>query len=139
MSDNNKMVVRFTQEEAAYTPVSTTAGEACAGCRWFTGEAAGGPACAIVEMYPLDIEPTGYCNKYAGVENAMLEQVVNVEPVPVMAEQEMAHGENPHIPETYREYLDNLQPETIAAPDSNNTNVLKTLIDKFIGFDTARR
>lgn len=118
MPDDNKMIVRYTQEEAAYTPVSMTAGEACAGCRWFVGEQAGGPSCHIVETYPLDIEPTGYCNKYAGVENAMLEQVVHVAPVPVII-QEMAHGEP--APETTG-YI---------APDSNKSNLISNALDRF--------
>lgn len=47
------------QVETAYTPVSTTPGEMCAGCMWYRGN-----YCHIVANWPENIEPTGWCNEY---------------------------------------------------------------------------
>lgn len=140
MPDENKMIVRYTQEQTAYTLASTRMGEVCAACRWYVGEQAGGPACHIVENYPLDIAPTGYCNEYAGVENALLDQVVNMESP--MAMQEMAHSDasgligqtliidGKEVPVVFSEDMLPV-PDGYIAPDSNNSNILKTLLERF--------
>jgi len=48
------------QAEVAYVPLSTTAGKACANCRWFQPNS----ACFIVECEPESIMATGYCNRW---------------------------------------------------------------------------
>lgn len=90
----HKTLERYTQETVAYTPISLNAGAACASCRWFIGSASGGPACHVVENYPLDIEPTGWCSKHESVESAMAEnEVPTVTEELVQAIQEMAHDD----------------------------------------------
>lgn len=56
-----RKAIRFTQAEAAYVPLSTTAEAACANCRFFDAYM---NACLIVENYPLDILPTGWCARH---------------------------------------------------------------------------
>lgn len=94
-SENQKTLERYTQEAVAYTPVSIN-GQMCAGCRWFIGVNAGGNACHIIDNYPIDIEPTGYCNQYAGLEQAIVENEMPMmdehSDMPMM--QEMAHTEH---------------------------------------------
>jgi hypothetical protein len=56
-----KMVMRPTQMEAGYVPLSTEAGKACANCRFFDGDVG---MCALIENYPDSILPTGYCQRW---------------------------------------------------------------------------
>lgn len=54
--DANKMMMLFTQAEVNYTPVSTTSGKACSGCRFFCED-----HCHIVMG---EIAPNGLCDRY---------------------------------------------------------------------------
>lgn len=72
-NENKKSLERYTQEAVAYTPVSSTAGQMCANCRWFIGTNDGGPMCHVMENEPLDVEATGWCQEHASIETAMLE------------------------------------------------------------------
>lgn len=55
-----KQIVRVSQAEAAYTPLSKSNTKACANCRWFSSD----NMCLIVENYPEDILPTGLSNRW---------------------------------------------------------------------------
>jgi len=61
-----KTVVRPTQAEASYVTLSAQPGAACANCRWFIGSRGEYGGCHIIDNFPLEIEPTGYCNRYDG-------------------------------------------------------------------------
>lgn len=50
---------RPTQAESNYIPLSTTAGEACANCRFFLND-----GCWIIEEMPEPIIATGYCDRW---------------------------------------------------------------------------
>lgn len=126
--DTQKMLVRFTQEQTAYTPLSPTSGAACANCRWFINQSDMGQGCHIIENYPADVLPTGYCNRH--------DLLPSFEPEPLQVELvgigERALGDNPHIPQDYVDRLEHEQPESLyATPDSNDTGVLKTLVSRF--------
>lgn len=79
-----KMVMRPTQAEVNYTTVSTKKGTACANCRWFSsynpdyGGASG--YCHLIDNYPDDILPTGYCDRWEGKPSNEIEQT----PIPVV-------------------------------------------------------
>lgn len=60
-ADKSAGPLRFTQVEAGYVPLSATAGAACANCRFFDS---GMSACLVVETFPLDILPTGWCKQH---------------------------------------------------------------------------
>lgn len=89
------------QQETAYTPVSTTPGEMCAGCMWYRQN-----YCHIVANWPETIEPTGWCNEYRvatppplSLDNAL--PVVIVDPATLFDDsQEMA------LPTTRRSLAD---------------------------------
>lgn len=128
-SENKKTLERYTQESVAYAPVSTN-GQMCAGCRWFIGVNQGGNACHIIDNFPIDIEPTGYCNEYAGLEAAIMQnEMPMMDEMPMM--QEMAHsepqnetnarGETAHVHEEAEMIYIAPQPE----------NILKKLVSKF--------
>lgn len=59
---SEKMTTLLRQREVDYSTLSTTPGQACANCRWFSG--VDGSWCRIVESTPLDIMNTGYCNRW---------------------------------------------------------------------------
>lgn len=128
-SENKKTLERYTQEAVAYTPVSTN-GQMCAGCRWFIGVNQGGNACHIIDNFPIDIEPTGYCNEYAGLEAAIVDNalptiaeavVQAVEAVTEMQHDEnKAHGETAHAHEEAQTLYIAPQPE----------NALKKLVGR---------
>lgn len=100
------MAVRPTQAEVGYVTLSTTEGKACANCRWFTGASEYGPYCHLIETYPLDILPTGYCNRHEDIP----------EPMEMAMPMEVA----------------NATPKTAyIAPDSNAENVLRSIVAKF--------
>lgn len=57
----------YPQSQTGYVTVSTTEGQACAGCRWFKSygsQYSEHPSCHLVQDWPLPIEPTGWCNQY---------------------------------------------------------------------------
>lgn len=58
-----KTLSKYTQADVSYNPVSTTAGQLCANCRWFKGSVEYN-RCQIVIDYPASIEPTGRSNKW---------------------------------------------------------------------------
>lgn len=62
--DKNKMLLRPTQLETNYTPLSRKSAQLCSGCRWFTGANEGGPYCHIIEGWPQDIIATGHCDRW---------------------------------------------------------------------------
>lgn len=64
-NSSEKMMMRPTQAEAQYVTLSGEAGKACANCRWFDGSDGGG-YCHLIENYPEDILPTGYCSRWEG-------------------------------------------------------------------------
>ena len=70
--------ILFAQSDAAYTPVSVTTGEACAGCRWFKRGGEWGDDCQLVQSWPLPIEETGWCQ--------MFELIPVYEPQPMQVE-----------------------------------------------------
>ena len=67
-----KQLVRPTQAEAGYTPLSETDNQACANCRWFNGEMS---MCHIVENYPADVLVTGWCNRWEAIPDAEMGDV----------------------------------------------------------------
>lgn len=105
--EQKKMVWRPTQAEVAYVPLSTTGGKACSTCRWFSMQGEYGPYCHLVENWPQDIVPNGYCNRHEGQPN--------VEPP--------AEPEAAEVEEASREHDDaHEHPEPVevfAAPTSN--------------------
>lgn len=70
-----KKAYLFEQREVDYTPLSTTAGEACGGCRWFSdhnepsvdGVYNSGSRCHLVTSYPLPIRATGWCDQFTAI------------------------------------------------------------------------
>lgn len=70
-ADKSAGPMRFTQAEAEYIPLSATAGAACANCRFFDS---GLNACLIVENYPLDILPTGWCKQHVALPKQLPEE-----------------------------------------------------------------
>jgi len=112
-----KMVVRPSQDEVSYTEVSPQTGvNQCANCRWFTAQGDGGPYCHIIDLYPLEIMATGYCDRHEVVPSVDLEP----EPLPVIV-----------VEETERE-VSEPEPEVVKyiAPDSNAEGFLKALRGK---------
>lgn len=80
VDDASKQVMRPTQAEAGYETLSSHPGQACANCRFFASMGEHGeplPYCHLIENYPLDILPTGYCSRFE--ERPSME----VEPMPV--------------------------------------------------------
>lgn len=65
------------QDEAQYTTLSNTPGQACANCRWFS---ASYDACMIVENYPQPILATGHSNRWEATPS----DTVEPEPIPVV-------------------------------------------------------
>ncbi|MGB1286714.1 MAG: hypothetical protein ACPG7F_09300 [Aggregatilineales bacterium] len=68
MADGKKEIMKFQQHEVGYTPVSTTSGQACAGCRWFDGG-----YCQLVKGYPVQIMQTGWCQRFEGIPQSTAE------------------------------------------------------------------
>lgn len=121
-SENKKTLERYTQEAVAYTPVSTN-GQMCAGCRWFIGVNQGGNACHIIDNFPIDIEPTGYCNEYAGLEAAIMQnEMPMMDEMPMM--QEMAHSE-PQNETNARGETAHAHEKLAAIKDQYNANLKK--------------
>lgn len=56
----------ISQQEANYVPLSSTPGQACANCRWFS---AAYDACMIIENYPQPILATGHSNRWEANPN----------------------------------------------------------------------
>lgn len=110
-----KKAMRLTQDEVNYTAVSVTKGKACSNCRWFDMET--GPYCKIIENYPADIVPNGYCDRY--------EMTPDYEPEPIPVT----------IVEGQREAAPEPEPEAAlyAAPDSNKKSFFKSIAEKFKG------
>lgn len=72
-----KYMMQIPQIEAAYVPLTATAGQACANCRWLcVGEET---HCHLVEGFPENILPTGWCNRW----EAKPEMEAGPEPAPV--------------------------------------------------------
>lgn len=92
--DKEKMY-GVTQEETGYVTLSSTDGQACANCRWFKSQewypdgSRGGAACHLVMSYPLDILPTGWCNRW----EAIPEQRMKPEPLEVIVVDEVEDDE----------------------------------------------
>jgi len=74
MNTNEKLIIRPSQQEVGYTPLSATIGQGCANCRWHERG-----ACAIIENYPVDIEPTGWCNRWESLTDAMQARLTDEE------------------------------------------------------------
>lgn len=79
------------QDEVAYVTVSTTAGEACANCRFFRHDVVeweGDPphdCCQIVNNWPEAILPTGYCERHETAPD----MTMDAEPMPVVIVEEV--------------------------------------------------
>lgn len=71
----------FSQSEVNYIPLSTTAGKACANCRFFRCEG----VCMVVDDDPARILATGYCDEWRADIPTMIGAQV---PMPVMSEGE---------------------------------------------------
>lgn len=67
-----------SQQEAQYTTLSGSPGQACANCRWFSSAY---DRCFIVENYPQPILATGHSNRW---EATPLPVVMETEPIPVV-------------------------------------------------------
>lgn len=80
---NDKMVYRPSQTDVHYTP-DATGTERCASCRWFIANDNGGPSCHLIQPWPLDILPTGTCERYE--VNPMIDEVANPSPPPEVKE-----------------------------------------------------
>lgn len=82
----NKGFQAFSQDEAAYTTLSGTTGQACANCRFFRpGHYTDGyddDSCQIVEDYPDPILPTGVCDQW--VSRKTQAEVEAEDPLPVV-------------------------------------------------------
>lgn len=63
-----KRLMRPTQAEANYMPLSAVDGKACANCRWFSVD--GGAYCHVIENHPADVLATGMCDRH---ESAVME------------------------------------------------------------------
>ena len=123
-----KTIVRYTQQEAGFVPLSAEAGQACVNCRWFAGSAEGGPYCNVIENYPLHVEANSWCQQWVMLPAGMpMEAEAHSEPMGAM-EAERAETE---IPEPAHEHDHNPTQTIYAAPDSNQPGILKTLRQKF--------
>lgn len=122
-----KMIMRPSQAEASYVTLSSNAGQACANCRWFNGDE---DYCGIIENYPEDVLPTGYCNRWEAKPNAPQTEM------PMMgqdmtgpdmgAESDMMQMSLPDDDHQHE------QPDiAYIAPDSNSDSVFKAITDKF--------
>lgn len=86
MADNTKDMGKLTQDETAYTRLSTNRNQACANCRWFRpGEYGGMDGCHLVECEPAPILPNGWCNRWEGIPEMPEEESV-VEAIEELAE-----------------------------------------------------
>lgn len=72
-----KMVIRPSQQEAGYVTLTSTNGQACSNCRWFSKD--GGGYCHLIENYPLDVLPNGHCNRWESLPGAIAERAGMVE------------------------------------------------------------
>lgn len=77
--ERGKMLWKPSQEEVNYTPLSPDQAQLCGGCRWFNGNNrfAEGPACHLIDDWPLDIVATGHCDRWEAIPNP------EPEPMPV--------------------------------------------------------
>lgn len=69
---DEKYVQRPTQQETNYTPDYRGDAGRCAGCRWFSAHnysdaGDGGAYCHLIENYPLDVLPTGRCDRWEAI------------------------------------------------------------------------
>ncbi len=85
VDNGQKMVMRLSQQEVAFEPVSTHSGQACAGCRWY---ALREMMCHIVDNYPSEIASNSYCNRYEAQPGM---EPMQPEPVPVVIVEPEAH------------------------------------------------
>jgi len=74
MTEQSKKAYLYPQDDVSYVPVSTAAGQACGGCRWFNDGVAtfvdtpnSVPHCHLVQSYPLPIRETGWCDVYTAI------------------------------------------------------------------------
>ena len=61
--DRTLAQLQLSQQEAAYVPLSTTAAQACANCRFFVCEG----SCMLVRSAPVPIRVTGWCNRWEAI------------------------------------------------------------------------
>ncbi len=89
-----KMVVRPTQKEVNYTPVSTKKGAACSNCRWFSATGAygdGGAYCHLIDNWPGDIVSNGYCDRHEVIPT--IDPTENPLPVVIIEQEAKAQKE----------------------------------------------
>ena len=70
-ADSGMGAAKLWQDEVHYVPLSSETGAACANCRWFMLDD-GVPLCHLVASYPLDILPTGYCDRHEAIPMPVL-------------------------------------------------------------------
>jgi hypothetical protein len=125
MSDESTMIDlkawngRFvSQQEANYTPLSSTPGQACANCRWFSVY----NRCFIVENDPQPILATGHSNRW---EPTPQPTELDTEPIPVVIveqpydyedSQEMALTVPKNLVERVKEFIAGIRPRATPEP-----------------------
>lgn len=134
MIENEKMIERPTQAEAGYVTLSTEPGKACASCRWFAKDQGG--YCHLIELYPQDILPTGYCERHEAIPAEAPVEAITQDAVAVVADAILQAGEmvNSAMDKSVDEPEPHTHPEPdygYIAPDSNAENVFKGLVEKF--------
>lgn len=123
--EQQKTVLRPTQDEAAYTLLSAAENQACANCRWFSMRGEYGPYCHLIDNWPLDITPNGHCNRWETLptapETPATPSASEPEPAETEVEDDKAH-----------DHADDLG-EVVALPVSNKANVFSRIANKLKG------
>lgn len=87
-------VMRPTQEEVNYISHTEEHGQECEMCRWFLRVNQGGPYCHLIENAPMDILPTGHCDRFEVIPDMeMIEQT----PIPVVIVEAEKKAAREHI------------------------------------------
>jgi hypothetical protein len=90
-----KMMMRPTQMEAGYIPLSTDAGKACANCRFYDGDVG---MCGLIQNHPESILATGMCQRWEAPPS-MEAHMEAMPPTPVVIVEGSAEVKTPE-PET---------------------------------------
>lgn len=129
MTDESKQKTLFrpSQDEANYTELSATIGQACANCRWFYGGEFG-PGCHLIENYPRDILATGLCNRWEAVP-----QEASEPPVMVVGDEAREASEviDPDSTGEVTTTFEAQESTGYIAPDSNAPGLFDRVVGKF--------